>query len=144
MSWSWFRWHIVVKSSWQYIVFISYALFVEEASFYWHFRRGGPILFNSFFQNYAGCWLEFHFMFHALPGLVVLIKFYIGVAQYAQIKRFCHVESEIGLIFGFSGLWPLCCPNSPQFLSVFGKMQCLLGRQIVQNIHPVCLCTLII
>ena len=96
MSWSWFRWHIVVKSSWQYIVFISYALFVEEASFYWQFRRGGTILFNSFFQNYAGCWLEFHFMFHALPGgLVVLIKFFIGVAQYAQIKKFssCLVQN---------------------------------------------------
>ena len=51
--------------------------FDEEAPFYWQFGRGGTILlgklgrrlteiFFIYVQNYAGGWLECHFMFHAI------------------------------------------------------------------------------
>ena len=57
--------------------------FEEEAAFNWLFERGGIIywvnlgrLHGVFFfihvQNYAGGWLKFYFMDHALPrGLVI-------------------------------------------------------------------------
>ena len=46
-----------------------------EATFYWVYLEGG--WWNIYVQNYAGCWLEVHFMVHALPrGLVVLIKLF--------------------------------------------------------------------
>ena len=67
---------------WLYIVFIFDTLFNEEAPFYWLSERGGTISLSKFGrrlvkffiydQNYAGGWLEFHFMVQALPeGLVI-------------------------------------------------------------------------
>ena len=56
----------------------------RKAPFYWLIERGGDILFGkireevgrwSFFiyvQNYAGGWLKFHFMVHALPGGLII------------------------------------------------------------------------
>ena len=48
----------------------------EEDPLYRFAERGGTILFVSFFgQNYAGGWLEFHCMVHALPeGQAVKLK----------------------------------------------------------------------
>ena len=51
----------------------------EEAPFFnewiWEevdgvFFEGGPLFIYA--QNYAGGWLEFHFMAHALPGGLVI------------------------------------------------------------------------
>ena len=57
--------------------------FGEEAPFYWLFGTGGAVLLGKFermlveffiyVQNYAGGWLEFHFMAHILPGLGALV-----------------------------------------------------------------------
>ena len=71
-------------------LFIGY--FVEEALLYWLFERGGTILLSKFgrksedffiyIQNYAGSWLELHFMVQALPGRVGRLDqvFFSGVA----------------------------------------------------------------
>lgn len=48
----------------------------EEDPLYWFAERGGTILFIYFFgHNYAGGWLVFHFMVHALnEGQAVKLK----------------------------------------------------------------------
>ena len=51
--------------------------FGEEAQFYGLFEKESTILLSKFgrriyVQNYAGGWLEFHFMVQALPGVLVI------------------------------------------------------------------------
>ena len=82
----------VKLEGWLYIVYIVSPFlmwrhhfignFGKEAPFYWLFQRGGTVFWVnlgrgrlSFFiyaQNYAGGWLEFNFMVHALPGGLVM------------------------------------------------------------------------
>ena len=48
-----------------------------EAPFYWVNSGVSWRTLFIYVQNYAGGWLEFHFMVHALPGgLVILIKLF--------------------------------------------------------------------
>ena len=61
-----------------YIVLFLLTLFNTETPFYWEIQRGGNFLLSKFgrkyedffiyIQNYAGSWLELHFMVQALPG----------------------------------------------------------------------------
>ena len=71
------------------MVLVFFGNFGEEAPFYWLIVTGGAISLGKFgrrlvdrgffiyVQNYAGGWLEFHFMVHALSGgLVIWIKLF--------------------------------------------------------------------
>ena len=62
----------VVNLSWTAACFFLnfYTLFNEEAPFYWvNFNLGG---FFIYVLKYAGGWLEFHLIAHALPGRLVI------------------------------------------------------------------------
>ena len=57
--------------------FIGY--FREEAPFYWVYLGEGWWSVFIFVQDYAGGWLEFHFMVNALPGGLVRLFYWYGL-----------------------------------------------------------------
>ena len=78
---SWYKRHQWTAEAVALAVFCFYTYFNEVAAVYWQFGTGGTTLLGKFrrlveffiyVHNYAGGWLEFHFMVHALPGGLVI------------------------------------------------------------------------
>ena len=70
---------------------------MEEAPYYWVNLGGGWWRFFVYVQNYAGGWLEFHFMAHILPGpgRLVLDQVIILVWPNLSYKQFCFAWSSV-------------------------------------------------